>query len=68
MIHTKTVVTIQCDKCKTTLTHPNDSIALSFRGQVVEEDTNENIKSAAKLYNWKLNEYVHFCPECSKGK
>lgn len=55
---------IICDKCLTHLRHPDNCIAISFRGDVVREDSADNIGQVAIEYGWHVDDKNHLCNKC----
>ena len=62
MIHLRKDFWMSCRNCKTPLTHPKDSSMISWRGEIVYEDTIENIKEVAKDVGWDDEKIL--CGEC----
>ena len=62
MINFTTNFWIKCNNCHETLVYPDDSIMIAHRGDVIFEDTRENILEVAKDMDWDIKN--HLCPKC----
>jgi hypothetical protein len=62
MIHKKTIYSMTCNKCHTTLKYEKDSIMRAHAGEPIYEDNLENIQEVAKDMGWSVE--PDLCVEC----